>query len=107
MKILKTLMGFSDGDGTMFLADTIEYEGKYWLVPQWLEAPAEGWKRPARIVSLAPLKHQKSTMPGIDFVLNVPIPKAVFDGEVPTGSGAQYVVIERPDISLPTPKGIH
>jgi hypothetical protein len=88
--------------------DTIEYEGGLWLVPEWLEAPTEGWKKPARIVRMDSLPH--SPMPDTypaDFLLNGPIPKAVLDGQIPRGKEALYDVIEGPDIKFDIPSGIH
>ena len=80
-RILKTVVALEDGDGTIFHMDTIEYQGRFWLVPAWLEAPSEGWKMPVRIICLDPLPHQKFP-PGSgygDFVLSGPLPKAALD----------------------------
>ena len=42
-KIFKTLVSIEGGGGSVFQMDTIEYEGKKWLVPKWLEArPKDG-----------------------------------------------------------------
>jgi hypothetical protein len=49
----------------------------------------------------------KNSAYGADYVLNDPVPKAVFDGPLPRELEGQYVVIERPAIFLPIPKGIH
>ena len=102
------MVAFSDGGGEIYKADTIEHEGKMWLVPQWLEAPSEGWKIPERIVLLDSLPHQKTLGSSFgDFVLNSPIPKAVFDGPIQQLQGSGFVVVERPDIRIPIPRGIH
>jgi hypothetical protein len=102
MKILKTMMFFSDCDeGTIYKVDTIEYQGKRWLVPEWLDNAREGWRSPARIICIDLLKHQNSPGGPADFVLNDGIPKAVFDGQIPPQSEGFYVVIERPDIKFP------
>src|SRR5262245_16770013 len=36
--------------GALIQGDTIEYEGKLWLVPEWLEGPTPGTERPSRII---------------------------------------------------------
>ena len=106
-KIYQTLIYFEVGAGT-FLIDTIEYDGKMWLVPRWLEAPSEGWKTPARIILLD--SRDRQTAPAdfeADFVRRSPIPKDVFEGRIPKGSEDEFVVIERPDVKIPIPRGIH
>ena len=60
MKIYLTLVAiFEDPktQGQIFLTDTIRHEGKLWLVPEWHEAPTEGWKTPARIIQMDKLPH--------------------------------------------------
>jgi hypothetical protein len=101
MKVYKVLVGFDDSGG-IFTCDAVEHEGGMWLVPMWLEEPATRSRRPLRIVRMDTLPHQK--MPANwqqDFVLNEPMPRAVFEGRVPQGQEAKYVVIEAPEISLP------
>jgi hypothetical protein len=108
MKISKTLISYREG-GSIYMCDTIEHEGKLWLVPHWLESPSEGTKQPTRIIRLDGLQYQRMTNPayGADYILNEPLPKAVFEGPLPKELEGQYVAIERPDIPLPIPKGIH
>lgn len=102
MKIFKTLMFFSDvAEGQIYRIDTIGYQGKMWLVPEWLDSPREGWRVPARIICLDVLPHQTSPGGPADFVLNTGIPKAVFDGEIQPEQESGYVVIEHPDIKFP------
>lgn len=103
MDILTTMVFFSDiPDGKIYKCDTIEFEGKMWLVPEWVDNPREGWRKPVRIICLDILPHQKSPGGPADFVLNHGIPKSVFfDGQIPSPPEDLYVVIERPDISFP------
>lgn len=106
-KIYQTLMYYEDGAGT-FCIDTIEYDGKLWLVPEWLEAPTEGWKTPARIILLDSLDHQtESSGVPADYLLKSPMPRDVFEGRIPKGSEGEFVVIERPGVKIPIPRGIH
>ncbi len=106
MKIFTAMLFFSDvPDGKIFQCEAIEYEKKIWLVGGWLENPQQGWKMPARLILLEGLPHQVTIgSPFGDYVLNQPISKAVFEGRESAGA---YTVVERPDIRIPTPKGIH
>ena len=106
-KIYQTLISF-EGGNERFLVDTIEYDGKMWLVTNWLEAPSEGWKTPARIILLDSLYHQAIPPGGqYDFLLKLPMPKDVYEGRIPKESEGEYVVIERRDVKIPIPRGIH
>ena len=104
MKIYKTAVIIS-GDpstrGSVYKMDTIEHEGQMWLVPEWIDIPGEGWSTPVRIIRLDGLAHQKSAHRDYDYFLNNPLPKSVFDGEIPTEVESEYVVIENPNIKVP------
>jgi hypothetical protein len=105
--ILKTFV--SDGK-SIFPMDTIEYESKFWLVPQWLEHKSEGWITPARIICLEGLGYQDLRyMPQrpADFSVGTPIPRAVLDGLVQEHEAARYTVIERPPIRFRKPASVH
>ncbi len=106
-KIYQTLM-YYEGENDILCIDTIEYDGKLWLVPHWIEAPTEGWKMPARIVLLDSLDYrtEPSDAPA-DYLLKTPMPRDVFEGRIPNGSEGEFVVIERPDVKIPIPRGIH
>ena len=100
MTFLRTMFGMDDS-GEILIADTIEHEGKLWIVPEWLYAQKEGWQTPARIIQVDCLKHQK--MPDdypADLLLNNPMPRAVLDGNPSPEQAKQYVVVERPDIRI-------
>jgi hypothetical protein len=59
MKIYKTAAYvITESEPGYVLIDTIEYEGKFWLVPMWVEKPLEGWKAPERLV-LTHLRQQE------------------------------------------------
>lgn len=104
MKILKTLVPADDG---LFVYDTIEYEGKLWLVPEWIDGiPTKGYSKPARIICLTVLPHSQGAA-GADYALNNPIPKSVWQGHVPPELKNMYVVIENPDIVVETPPTYH
>jgi len=105
MNIYKTAVILSDpGDNKIYHADTIEYEGKLWIVPTWIESPFLSYKLPERIVCLQTLRHQKSDTHGVDYILNDPIPRYVLYGQIPHTSEYAAIVRIRPDIKVPIPK---
>ena len=107
MEILKTLVGFSD-EGSLFECDTILHDGEYWLVPEWLESPEAGHRRPARIIAMAGLRYQDMTGGWKQrFLLKDPMPKSVFDGRTPPQAAFGFRVVDLPEIFLEIPKGIH
>ena len=99
-KIYKTLLA-PEGRGSLDLCDTIEHEGHMWLVPKWLVAPEEGWRRPERIILLDSLPHQKTGFGGADYLLSGPLAKAALEGHDQSSLGPEYTVILEPDITLP------
>ena len=108
MKIYKAMVFLDTPDGAIYQMDVIQHDGRFWLVPMWIESPSEGWKKPARIICLDTLKHQKSIgSPTADFVLNVPLSKAVCDGRFLPLAKSEYITVEAPNIRIDIPKGIH
>jgi hypothetical protein len=102
-RIFKT---FVSVETSIFPMDTIEYEGKFWLVPRWLESIEEGWLTPERIISLENLQVQdlrKMPSPSADFSVSVPIPKFVFDGDPEQPKAAGYRVVQYPPIRFRKP----
>jgi len=108
MEIYKTTVQFIE-DGQIVDVDTIEYKDMMWLVAIWNEIPEAGLTMPARIICLDVLPHQRiESGDPADFVVNAPLPKSVFDGEIPKQiEGLELVVIENPDIRIETAKGVH
>lgn len=104
-KIYKSLVPM---DNAICHVDTIEYQGLYWLVPEWLETPNREVKMPARIIRLLGIPHQQ-TIGGKfgDFVVSQPIPKAVWNGQVPPEQANVYLVIDRPPIRIVHKGGLH
>lgn len=103
MKIFKTLVPSEDG---ILLYDTILYEGKLWLVPEWLDGePKKGYSKPVRIICMSSLEHT-GPFSDADYTLKHPIPKAVFEGHVPQGFENKYIVIENPAVILETQDGL-
>lgn len=102
MKIFSALIFFSDvPDGCIYKIDAISYQGKMWLVPEWLDNPLGGWRKPARLICLDVLPHQESPGGPSDFVVNVGIPKYLCNDQNPPKPEDGFVVIDRPDIVFP------
>lgn len=99
MKILKA---YVQSDGQLLIADVVEFEGKTWLVPHWIDFPLEKVSRPLRIIRLDSLPHQK--VPPNDhyqYIVDCPIPKCVFEGQIPPQSQIAFEIVESPEISVP------
>jgi hypothetical protein len=104
MKLLKTLVPFDDG---IYLIDTVEYEGGLWLVPAWIDnMPSKGYSMPVRIIRVPALQPAGQSV-SADYVLANPLPKGVYEGNVPTELENVYVVIDRPNIVVASPKIYH
>jgi hypothetical protein len=104
MRIFSTLVAV-EHEG-IFSFDTIEYEGKLWLVPEWIDGkPQKGFSMPVRIICLERLKlvGPRSSVQGDDYILNGAIPKSVIDGHIPPNFEHIYLIIERPEIIVETP----
>jgi hypothetical protein len=99
--IFKTMV--SDGK-SIFPIDTIEHEGKLWLVFEWLAPPSKEWREPARLVCLSNLPYRDLRGQGFptDFSLSHPLPKVLFEA-IPRLPDEPYIVIEHPHIRFRMP----
>jgi hypothetical protein len=91
-------------DRSICKVDVIEHDGGFWLVPEWLDMPAQGVTMPRRIIPLARVSHQRNDGIDPEFVVNDPIPKSVFDGLAQSQIADKYGVQELPEIRIPLPK---
>lgn len=101
MKIYKTLLGIEGEIGHLSQMDTIEFEGRFWLVPSWLTNQTERYETPVRIICLSSLPHERASGIAADFVLTGQLPRVVVEGRVPQEIESVYKVIDRPDIRFP------
>ncbi|WP_157158778.1 hypothetical protein [Bradyrhizobium genomosp. III] len=86
--------------------DVVEFDGQFWLVPEWFENISLGVMRPVRIISLATIRHTRS--PGNpEFVVEDPIPKSVFDGLTQLPEARGFDVRELPAIQFPIPPALN
>jgi hypothetical protein len=97
MKILKAMVG-SD-DGKIYECDVIEFEGKTWLVPHWIDAPSQGVTSPGRLILLDTIPH-KRTEGWMGIVVHNPVPKALLDRETPREPISGFEVRELPDLRI-------
>lgn len=97
MKIYKTAIRIGDA---VFSADTIEHEGAFWLVPEWLEHLAEGTIQPARMIRVSPPDFHPADGTGFDFALGDSIPIDVLEGR----TAEHYDVQVLPDIRIDNPE---
>ena len=97
--ILRTMLGHDDSS-IISIYDTIEHEEKLWLVPSWIDTRESFYKRPRRLISLTDLPHQKLSLGrrDADYILTIPMPRAVSAGLVRSVAGHQFVVREKPDL---------
>ncbi len=107
MKTLKTLLTFSDyNQGVVLHCETVEFQDKFWIIPEWKQNNSKNKMRPDRLICLDDLCHQRilSGFPA-DFVLSEPIPRCIFAGEIPSGKGIH--VLENPDLLDTIMAGLH
>jgi hypothetical protein len=86
--------------GSLLLGDVIEYEGKLWLVPEWLAGPTAGTEVPARIICLDGMPLRKPApqyQDRADWVLSTPLSTDILEGR---RVSQNPLVIERPKIHL-------
>lgn len=93
-------------DNNFYTCDTIFWQGKYWLVPEWLENIDTKKRQPKRIISLVDQEQMKPAH-SHDFQVGEPIPKAVLDGKVPVELRAKYQLINLPDIWFDNPEPLN
>lgn len=103
MKIRKAHLMIVDDAGihTHAFMDVIEHKDSFWLVPEWLDNSARTVCRPTRIISLARLRHHQTPGGNPEFLVEDPIPKYVFNGQIPPEQADMYGVVEYPEIDIP------
>lgn len=90
-------------NGAISKCDGIEHEGKLWLVPHWLDVPAQGVTKPARLIrfDLLPHQHTPNSQYGVEYVINYPIPNELFGVQTPKQAIPGFEFQELPEIALP------
>ena len=108
VKLLKVMMSL-EGEPGIFECPAIDYDGAVWLIPRWLSTSEEGYVMPERLIQLDQFAHQKLGQTGdpADYAINVPVPKALFEGPISHELLAQFVVLDRPAIRVRTGGTVH
>lgn len=97
-KVYKILMSFDDAS-KILVADAIEQEGYFWLVPEWLGKHPSGPRVPERMIRLNP-KHLKLAPPKykVDYYLSDPLPAILRDArsieQIPPGFEVRFAVLQ-------------
>lgn len=94
MKIMKASMRVS---GVLLQFDTVEFEGKLWVVSGWQDRKSKRVFMPIRIIRFDHLPYQKVDRPDCAYTLGDLIPRSVLDGETIEG----FEVRNLPNISVP------
>jgi hypothetical protein len=77
------------------------YQGRRWIVPEWIESAEIGGLKPARLICLETLVHQEHLGQPIRYLITYSVPKSVLDGSGQSAMHSEYEVIEGPDIDGP------
>jgi hypothetical protein len=77
--------------------DAVFHEGKYWLVPEWLEDNESGSRVPARLVCISNLRHQVHLDSEVhQLTVNEPVPREILDGTAEKDKLGKFLVAENP-----------
>jgi hypothetical protein len=91
-------------DGTRHICDGIEWKEKLWLVPYWLDDTGTGQTTPARIIRFDSLPYDRFRN---GYVVNLPIPKALFHLAAPLQPLAGFEYEELPAVTRPAGQKPH
>lgn len=99
MEIFNIMISFTDSGGEISRCSAINYKGKAWLVPLWLENQVTGLSKPTRIVRVDQFGLQPAKFGDCKYILQaMTLSKAVLEGRVPPRP--QDEVVESPDIEV-------
>lgn len=101
MKVYKTFLSFDDDEHGHIVADTVEFGGKLWLVPEWTETGEEGSQWPKRLICLDDMPYGNHEVPGIaDFFLQCLLPRPLWNCQTPRPPQTPCNVIDDPPRDL-------
>ncbi len=107
-RVLKVMLSVQ-GDPNIIECAAIEHEGVVWVVPHWLPTQDDGYAMPERLIRLDQFAHQTLGKPGdpADYAINVPVPRALFEGPISPELKGKFVMLERPEIRRWTGSTLH
>ena len=93
-----------EGETALYHCGAVEHEGEFWLVPNWIPFPSEGYAMPERMIQLKRFQHQLHESPNgdLDAMIGSPIPRALIDGPLSPELIARFGVLVRPEIKFRT-----
>ncbi len=94
-------------DTSLVLIDVIQYQNKFWLVPEWLDSPDGQWSRPRRIISVKKLQRYDLKAIGTeaaDFALDETLAEDVLTGACSSGKASKYQIIDLPALRFRKPQ---
>ncbi|MGR6466308.1 hypothetical protein [Rhizobium sp. PAMB 3182] len=83
--------------------ETIEHEGCYWLVPQWIENKEQGWMRPVRIISLRDIPHEVKENRDPPILVTEGLPEDAEPPNDPIQTAERTLVVDLPKIWFSIP----
>src|SRR5215472_12766093 len=90
----------NDEDSLLQL-DVIEWRGRLWIVPEWVDNSKPGHERPARLICLESLHYREHNDRPFRYSLVAPIPGSVLDGSHPAPQFLGFEVVESSDYPMP------
>jgi len=85
--------------------ETIEHDGRFWLVPDWIVSRDQKLMKPLRIISLATIPHTDlgEGQRGHRFVVHGPVRQSTLRGHPPPEEANLFEIVESPEIIFPNP----
>jgi hypothetical protein len=86
-------------DTSLVMIDVIQYQKKFWLVPEWLDSSDGRWCTPRRIICADKLRHYDLRAIGTeaaDFALDETLTEELLNGTSTSGKTSKYQIINAP-----------
>lgn len=80
-EVFKVRVFIEDEIGT---CDGIEWQGKLWLVPLWIDSKGSPGSTPLRAIRFDTLPHRSVNFEGLRYWIDAPLPKSLFSTEGPS-----------------------
>jgi hypothetical protein len=95
-------------DGVSGPCSAVEYQDAIWLVPKWLPCSDAEYAKPERMIRLDQFRYQRIDPPvagegplaEADFVIDDPIPRALFEAPLTPQLASRFSVLDRPDATF-------
>lgn len=84
--------------------DAVEFRGKIWLVPSWIDRDDSEWSRPLRLIRIDNHPHQRPAGQW-DLLVTAPMPSILLDD--PSATDSRYELFELPPVLFPRRRGVN